>query len=416
MNFFSDIINKKDFKVLFNNFLSLTSLQFINFILPLLTLPYLVRVLGVEKFGLVSFALSIVMYLDVLVSFGFELSATQQISVSRNNLREVGKIFSNVIAAKLLLLLFSALILFCLVFSIRSLEENAFLYFATFGIVISNFLMPTWLFQGMEDMKYITIISFISKAIFTILMFIIIKDSSDYIYVPILTTIGTFISAIYSIWLAFRTFKIPLIIPCRTDLVYQIRISYVFFLSRLSNTVSRYYAITIIGICFSNLIVGYYTMVEKLFVVFNSIGGIVSQTIYPYMSRTKNIIFLRKILVIITGASFLLICPVLYYHELLLHFVFGISNQILSNIFLIIFSGSIFAIISAIIGFPLLAAFGYIKYANYSLVYSSIIYIVFISSFAIFNPNIYIISFGLPLYVILGLLWRIYYIRKIKLL
>lgn len=408
-------IKHQDFAALRSNFLSLTVLQFINMLLPLVTLPYLVRVLGVEKFGLVSFVLSIIMYFNIIVSFGFELSATQQISLCRDDPRKVGKIFSNVLATKLLLLIFSAILLIVLVFSIDIFKEHAVLYFATFGIVIGHFLMPTWLFQGMENMKYVTFANVISRGVFTVLIFIFINDVSDYIYVPILNSLGTIIGGLYSIFLVFRLFRLPLIFPNRENILYQIKYSSHFFLSRLANNGSRYYATTIIGICFGNMLVGYYTMAEKLFYAFNSFGSVVSQTIYPYMSRTKNIVFLKKTLIYITGISIVLLCPIIYYNELLLDLIFNINHQILSTIFIIIFSGAIFSIVSTIIGFPLLAAFGHIKYANYSLIYSSIIYVLYLSSSAILAMDIYFMALGLPIYMMSCMLFRLYYVRKTNL-
>ena len=153
-------------------------------------------------------------------------------------------------------------------------------------------------------------------------------------------------------------------------------------------------------------------MAEKLFYAFNSIGSVVSQAIYPFMARTKNIVFLKKILIFITGLALFLLCPVIYYHELILDIVFDVNNKILSIIFIIIFSGAIFSIVSSIIGFPLLAAFGHIKYANYSLIYSSIVYVLYLTIFAIFNPNIYFMTLGLPIYMLSCMLFRFYYVRK----
>jgi len=408
----SNYIKKQDFLALRSNFLSLSVLQFINMFLPLVTLPYLVRVIGVEFFGLVSFILSIIMYFNIIVSFGFELSATQQISLCRDDLKKVGKIFSNVLATKLLLLIFSAIMLIGLVYSIDTLRQHSVLYFATFGVVIGNFLMPSWLFQGMENMKYITFANVMSRGIFTALIFIIVNDKSDYVYVPILNSLGAIIGGFYSIWLVFRLFKLPLILPTRRNILHQIKYSSYFFLSRLANNGSRYYATTIIGVCFGNLIVGYYTMAEKLFYAFNSIGSVLSQAIYPYMARTRNIVFLKKILIFTTGLSIFLLCPVMYYHDLLLDLVFNINHEILSRIFIIIFAGAIFSIVSSIIGFPLLAAFGHIRYANYSLVYSSIIYVLYLSVFAIFKPDIYFMTLGLPIYMLSCMLFRFYYVRK----
>ena len=106
----------------------------------------------------------------------------------------------------------------------------------------------------------------------------------------------------------------------------------------------------------------------------------------------------------------------MYFNELLIQFVFNIQDEMLSKIFLIVFSGSIFGIVSALVGYPLLAAFGHIKYANNSLIYASIVHVLYITSIVIYNKDIYLLSLSLPIYMIVGLIFRIYYVNKTKLL
>jgi len=407
-------IDKEDERKLLSNFFSLSVLQGLNMILPLITLPYLVRVLGVENFGLVNFSLAIIMYFNILVSFGFELSATREISINRDNLDKISEIFSAVMIIKIILAFISLLILSIFIVFIDIFKEHAILYYATFGIVIGNVIFPSWFFQGMERMKYITYINVVSKVAFTILIFALVKNSTDFIYVPLLNSLGSIFGGLYSLWLIFKLFNVKIYIPNRQVIINQMKDSYHFFLSRIANNGSRYFATTIIGIHFGNTIVGYYSMVEKLFYAFMSLGGIVSQTIYPYMSRTKNIVFFKKILFIIIWISIILVIPAMYYNELLLQFMFNVQDEMLSKIFLIMFSGSIFGIISALVGYPLLAAFGHIKYANNSLIYASILYMLYITIIIIFNKNIYLISLSLPIYMIIGLAFRIYYIKRIK--
>ena len=385
-------------------------------VLPLISLPYLIRVLGVENFGLVNFALSIVMYFDILVSFGFELSATREISIHQDNSKKVAEIFFAVMIIKSIMALISLSILSLLILFNDSLSQHPMLYYATFGVVIGNVVFPSWFFQGMERMKYITYINVTSRVIFTILIFIMVKESSDFIYVPILNSLGTIIGGIYSLWLIFKLFDLPFTIPNRGMIFSQLKDSYHFFLSRVANNGSRYYATTIIGIYFGNVAVGYYSIVEKLFYAFMSLGGIVSQTIYPYMSRTKNIPFFKKILFSTIAISIVILIPTIYFHNMLLDLIFNLQGEMLSNIFIIVFSGSIFGIASALVGYPLLAAFGHIKYANNSLIYASIFYIVYISISAIVFKNIYLVALSLVIYEATGLAFRLYYIQKEKLL
>jgi O-antigen/teichoic acid export membrane protein len=405
----------EDKKRLFSNFFSLSALQAVNMVLPLITLPYLVRVLGVENFGLINFSLSIIMYFNILVSFGFELSATREISIHRGNNKKIAEIYSSVMMIKTIFLILSFLILSFLILSIDSLKEHAILYFTTFGIVIGNVLFPSWFFQGMERMKHITYITVTSRIIFTILIFVLVRDSTDYIYVPLLNSLASIIGGIYAIYLVFNLFSVKLLIPNKYMIIIQLKNSFHFFLSRIANNGSRYYATTLIGLYFGNVLVGYYAMVEKLFYAFMSLGSIVSQTIYPYMSRTKNVAFFKKILFSVIGISIVLLIPLIIFNEAFLNLVYNINNELLSNIFLIIFSGAIFGIISALIGYPFLAAFGFINYANNSLIYASIIYMLYITAIVMLFKNILLVASALVIYNLLGMLFRLYYIRKEKL-
>ena len=404
----------EDKKRLLSNFFSLSVLQGLNMILPLITLPYLVRVLGVENFGLVNFSLAIIMYFNILVSFGFELSATREVSMNRDNIERLSEIFFSVMIIKSIMALISISILTILIFSIDMFLEHAMLYYVTFGIVIGNVVFPSWFFQGMERMKYITYINLVSKVAFTVLIFVLVKNTDDYIYVPLLNSLGVIFGGLYSLLLIFKLFNVKITIPSKQVIIAQLKDSYHFFLSRIANNGSRYFATTIIGLYFGNVVVGYYSIVEKLFYAFMSLGGIVSQTIYPYMSRTKNIVFFKKIFALVIGVSIIILIPTIYLNEFLLLSIFNIQNEMLSNIFIIVFSGSIFGIASALVGYPLLAAFGYIKEANNSLIYASFIYIIFIVISAIFLENMYFVSASLLIYELVGLLLRIYYIKRKK--
>lgn len=404
--------HNNDKKVLLVNFLSLSVLQVVYTVLPLIILPYLVRVLGIENYGLIATSLAIIMLFNIVVSFGFELSATKDVSVSKTNNNKLSEIFSTVMFIKVTFLIISFIVLVFLTEYVSVMNENSTLFFLTFGVVIGHAIFPSWLFQGMEKIKYITYINLITATCSTGLIFLLVQDEKDILYVPLLNSIGGILGALYSLRLANKIFNIKYIPPKRKNIFLYLKSSYAFFLSRAANNGSRYYAVTLIGLYFGNSLAGYYSLAEKSFYAFVSLGGLISQAIYPYMCRTKNVIFLKKILIIATLISIILVVPVMYYNEYIFYFLFDEESEVLSSVFEILFFGSIFSIIGSLIGYPLLSAFNYDKHANNSLLYSSVLYIFLITVSAYFFNSIYLISASMVIFKFSVLILRVLYIQK----
>ena len=201
------IANTEDKKRLLSNFFSLSLLQLFTYVLPLLTLPYLVRVLGTEKFGLVMFAQAFIIFFNILVDYGFNLSATREVAVNRESKEKLTEIFSSVMSIKFILIVISFAILSIVIFLFDNFSDNIDLFYLTFLWVIGQALFPVWYFQGLEKMKYITIVNVTSKLIFTIAIFIFIKDESDYILVPILNGLGFIIGGILSLRIVYKDFN-----------------------------------------------------------------------------------------------------------------------------------------------------------------------------------------------------------------
>lgn len=198
------LIETDEKKRLTSNIFSLGVLQAANYILPLLTIPYLVRVLGPEYFGLLAFATALVAYFILITDYGFNLSATRQISINRENKAKVDEIFSSVMIIKTAFMLLSFGLMSLIVFSFEKFSQHWEIYFITFGMVVGQWLFPVWLFQGMERMKYISYLNIGAKGFFTICIFIFVQDQSDYLLVPFLTSLGFIIAGIWSLYLVKR--------------------------------------------------------------------------------------------------------------------------------------------------------------------------------------------------------------------
>jgi len=109
---------------LVGNFFSLAVLQAVNYALPLLTVPYLFRVLNVEKYGLVNFASAFIQYFIVFTDFGYNLSATKLIAENRDDALKLSQVFNRVMFSKLLLLLMGFVIVTVTVFCFNKFSSD----------------------------------------------------------------------------------------------------------------------------------------------------------------------------------------------------------------------------------------------------------------------------------------------------
>lgn len=278
------LLENEDFRRISENILSLFSLQSLNYILPLLTFPYLTRVLGPENYGLIAFAAAFIGFFQLLTDYGFNLSATREISVNRQDKEKVSTIFSSVMITKTLLTIISLFLILVIVFSFDKFRSEWLLYIFTFGLVIGNLLLPSWFFQGMEKMRYISILNIITALIFTISIFIFIRNPSDYIYVALINSIGSMISGTLGIWLVTRDFNMKFTTPSVEDIKYQLKEGWHVFISTVAISFFTTSNIFILGLFVNSTVVGYFAAGEKLVRAAQGVYYPISQSLYPYVS------------------------------------------------------------------------------------------------------------------------------------
>lgn len=273
---------------LVQNFISLGFLQFANYILPLITLPYLVRVLGPGKFGLLAFYQSFSQLFLVVIDYGFNYTATREISINRDDKTKVSMIFSSVLTIKFILTVFSVLFISALIFIFPSFKEDWSLIYATLAVVIFQSFFPRWFFQGYEEMKYITIITVIAKVLFTLLVFILVINQDDYIYVPILNSLGFFISVLISFYIIKTRFRVKFKIPTLSKMKIQLKDGWHLFLSSIASNLYTSLNSFILGIFTNESIVGYYAASEKIVKSIQDLFTPLFHSTYPYLSKKIN--------------------------------------------------------------------------------------------------------------------------------
>lgn len=276
-------------KRIISNFFSLAMLQGANLVLPLLTLPYLVRVLGVESFGLLAFAAATIAYFQVITDYGFNLTATRQISVNRGDKLKVIEIFSSVMTIKILLMLVSLCLLSGLVFFFQKFSKYAYIYYLTFGMVIGQVLFPVWFFQGMERMQYITYINVGSKLIFTLLVFVFVKGKGDLYLVPLFNSLGAILGGMYALYFLYTKFGVRFRFQNIGVLKSYVYDGWYIFISRIAVVLYGSSNIFILGIFSNNTAVGYFSVAEKILAAFKGLIGVMLTVIFPFMSKVWSV-------------------------------------------------------------------------------------------------------------------------------
>jgi PST family polysaccharide transporter len=417
------LLNSKEKKRLLSNFFSLSILQLFSYILPLITLPYLVRVLGIEKFGLVMFAQAFIMFFSVFVDFGFNLSAVREVSIYRNDKDKLSEIVSSIMVIKLILILISLIILTIIVFTFNKFQNNKVLYYLTFLMVIGQAIFPIWYFQGIERMGYITIINITSKLLFTISIFIFVNKESDYLLVPFLNGLGFILGGGYSLYLLYNHFGQKIILQPFSILKKYIYDSFFFFLSRISSIGYSSINTFLIGLFLTDRYVSYYYLADKIINIIILVFNPLVQTLYPYFSKSFNISFFKKTIKIIIIVSIITIFLVFLFKNVISLILLNKKVLIFENILNILLLLIPINLIYVFLGAPLLLARGYKKEFNISIIIGFILHIFILSILIViykffkldYIELLYLFSFSIVISKVLVLLVRVYYIYKYNL-
>ena len=322
-------LKNRELHKLKSNFFSLSLIQAMNYLLPLLTLPYLIKILGIEYFGLLAFATATITYLRILTDYGFNLSATKEISLHRENRTKTIEIFSSVMSIKFLLLLLSFLLLNLLLFTFEKFSNHWEIYFLTFGTVVGEALFPVWFFQGMEKMKYLTYLNLISKSIFTFCIFLFVTEQNDLYLVPLFLSLGSITTALFSLILIRKKFNIQFQLQNLETLQIYLLEGWHIFLSRFYVSMYTTSNLIILGIFTNNVIVGYYAIAEKIMFAIAGIFEPLNQTIYPYLARKYKenfeffVLFIKRTSLLFVSVSLLLILLAEYFIEQLVYLIQG---------------------------------------------------------------------------------------------
>ena len=255
--------------------------QGFNLITPLLVVPYIVSICGIENYGKVSIGMAISFFLMVFIDYGSDIIGVKDIAVNRENKDALEKIFITTFTSKLILLvgvIGSTAVLFLYVPFFNT--EKA-LFFLGLPILLGQCINPTWFLQGIENFKWITILTIISKLIYLIGIFFFIHQENDYIYINLWWGIGTVLAngftTLYFINKKGFSFKKLQ----KQEVLALLRGNFSMFTSQIFVSLQMYAPIMLIGFFGNNLMAGQYKIVEQIIVVFKTYIYLFFNFVYP---------------------------------------------------------------------------------------------------------------------------------------
>ena len=330
-----------------DNFISLVILQMITYGLPLLLIPYLIRILGIEGFGLYSFILAIIMYGVQLSDYGFELSATYHISLHKENQAKKNEIFSSVLSIKFLIALAYFIVLSLLILFVDKLFAYKELLFLAFGIVFGQIIFPIWFFQGMEKMRYIMYINGFSKVLFVASIFIFVKDVSDLKILILLNSLSLILAGSLALYVVVSQFDVRFSFQPWSRLYYYLKEGWYIFTSKFAVEFYTTINIIILGFFATPLVIGYYAVSVKIIHALGSLLDPLTRTVYPYLVnvyQSSNETFMSKNK-LLSAVIFLIMFPVTllvgYFSEEILLLITGKEVALLNVQILQLFSLSL---------------------------------------------------------------------------
>jgi len=235
--------------------------------------------------GDIAFAAAVVVYFQTIVDWGFNYSAARDVARNKNDIDAVSRIYSNVMTAKLFLTIVCALIFTALVFSVPAFYEKRLLMFVTYLYIPCGLLIQEWLFQGLEKMRYFTILNLILKFLFTAAIFIFIREKSDFILQPLLNACGNFAVGIASIIIIRKKLKIKYIRPNMQSILTSIKGSTDVFINQLMPNLYNSFSVMLLGFFGGSVANGKLDGGTKFVNLCNQMMSVVTRTFFPFLSR-----------------------------------------------------------------------------------------------------------------------------------
>lgn len=340
-------------------------------IFPFLTLPYLTRVLSVDGYAMVSYVKTTMQYMQLIVDFGFMLSASTAIVNAAGDKRRIGEIVSNTILSKLFLTAVSFVALCVLCATIPLLRENLLYTLLSFGTVALSAFLVDYLFRGLEQMQEITFRFVLMKGLATGLTFVFVHSDMDVLWIPVLDIIGTVVSLIL-VWLRVKKYEIVFVAPKLSVTWAQLKDSLRYFVSDIATTAFGALNTMLIGILLTTDQIALWSVAMQIISAVQAMYFPIINGIHPEMVRNKSLSLIKKTCKIFMPIVLVGCLAMFFLSDTAILIVGGDKYLPASPILRMLIPVLLFSFPGMVIGWPALGAIGRVKETTTTTIISAI--------------------------------------------
>lgn len=280
-------------KTLVKNIGFLTLSQAANFLFPLVTIPYVTRVVGPDNYGLLEFTTVAMLYFSAIVIYGFNVTATRRIAAKPHDIDNVNSVFSRVVTTRLILFLVaSAIFIICLLALPTFGEYKKMLLFA-FPIVLGWALYPDFLFQGLQKLQFVALANFLIKALAAALIFVVIKSPEDFYLVLAINAAAQIVVGAGLLMASVKLVSgLKLLHVSFKEIASELKEGSYAFLSLFFNRIYVFGSILFLGLMLSEFEMGLFAASFKLIIVAQSFLFLpLTGALFPYLSNLYSTSF-----------------------------------------------------------------------------------------------------------------------------
>lgn len=362
---------------LLKNTVMLYIVTFSSYFFNFITVPYQTRILGPDIYGNLGFAQSFASYFQLLLDFGFLLSATAEVSLHRDDRKELSRILSAILLCKAALSVLCLAVAMGLCLAIPRFRGDMLLYMLCILAAMANSFLPDYLYRGLEKMSAITYRTVGVRLFFTIAIFLTLRTPDQYYLIPILNLLGALGACIWVYVDVYRRLGIPFTRVSVRYAAATLKSSAGYFFSRVATTLYGATNTFVLGFVYPiGATVGYYTSAEKLLTAARSALSPISDSLYPYMVTSRDFKPAKKALLFLMPPIVLGCTVVGIFAEPFCAFLLGAEYRAAGELLRLFLPLVVLALPVYLCGFPILTPLGLARYANLSVIIASGVHLV----------------------------------------